>query len=74
MIDIPGTGSDTEDTRLRAVRYFSDICAQRAPADAKAAQLALLRTLEAKSDAELEALGLLREDIVDHVFRDAHFV
>ncbi|WP_280138490.1 hypothetical protein [Aliiruegeria lutimaris] len=33
-----------------------------------------VRELEAKSDEELSSLGILREDIVDHVFRDAHFV
>ncbi|WP_269432948.1 hypothetical protein [Aliiruegeria sabulilitoris] len=33
-----------------------------------------VRELEAMSDEELSSLGILREDIVDHVFRDAHFV
>lgn len=74
MIDTPGVRPATEDARLRVVRYFSDICGQQAPAAEKADQLARLRALEAKSDEELSELGLLREDIVDHVFRDAHFV
>lgn len=74
MVDVPGTGSEKDASRLRAVRYFSDICAAGLPQSHKDEMLARLRDLEARSDAELSELGLMREDIVDHVFRDAHFI
>jgi len=34
----------------------------------------LIEKLQAKSDAELEQLGLKREDITRHVLRDFYFV
>ncbi|MFD0980358.1 DUF1127 domain-containing protein [Tropicimonas aquimaris] len=62
------------EARLRVVRYFSDVCSELVPAEVRDQQLAQLRELEAKSDQELAAMGLLREDIVDHVFQEAHYV
>ncbi len=74
MTQFPGARPDRDATRLRVVRYYSDICAQRGPTSEKQDLINKVRELEAKSDEELSSLGLLREDIVDHVFRDALFV
>ncbi|SDK51261.1 hypothetical protein SAMN04488026_104339 [Aliiruegeria lutimaris] len=74
MTYLPGACPDRDAARLRAVRYFADICSGRAPMSEKQGLIDKVRELEAKSDEELSSLGILREDIVDHVFRDAHFV
>lgn len=34
----------------------------------------MIETLEAKTDAELAKMGLRRENIVHHVFRDLYYV
>lgn len=34
----------------------------------------MIETLEAKTDADLAAMGLRRENIVHHVFRDLYYV
>ena len=61
-------------TRLRVLRFFSDLCSQRAPEALRQAQIGEVQALETLSDEALSARGLLREDIVDHVFREARFV
>lgn len=38
------------------------------------ARIAQMEKLNAKSDAELEAMGLRREDIARHVFRDIYHI
>ncbi len=62
------------ESRLRVVRYFSDVCSELVPEDVKAARIARVRDLEAKSDDELADLGLLRDDIVEFVYREARFI
>ncbi|WP_068118553.1 hypothetical protein [Tropicimonas marinistellae] len=62
------------EARLRVVRYYSDVCSELVPDAVREQRLAQVRELEAKTDAELEELGIFREDIVDHVFQEAHFV
>ncbi len=37
-------------------------------------RLALVHSLQARSDAELEALGIERDQIVHHVFKDVFYV
>ncbi len=37
-------------------------------------RLGMIEALEAKTDAELAAMGLRRENIVHHVFRDLYYV
>ena len=74
MIYNSGDRAQQDAARLRVARYFTDICSELEPASEKQARIDKVRELEAKSDEELSDLGLLREDIVDHVFRDAHFV
>ncbi|MFV0334087.1 MAG: DUF1127 domain-containing protein [Tropicimonas sp.] len=74
MTHVSGTSGDGCSARLPVVRYFSDLCSRKFPDAGKQALIARIRELEAMSDEALSDLGLLREDIVDHVFRDAHFV
>ncbi|MDV7145056.1 hypothetical protein R3X27_20440 [Tropicimonas sp. TH_r6] len=74
MIQDPGARPCADATRLRVVRFFSDIHASQLPGTDKAEKAARLRDLEALSDEKLSELCLLREDLVDHVYRDAHFV
>ena len=38
------------------------------------ARLGKINALQAKSDAELARLGIARDDIVHHVFRDIYYV
>ncbi len=73
---IYGNGDHTKEdaARLRVVRYFSDLCSELEPSAEKQARAERVRQLELLTDEELAELGLLREDIVDFVFRDAHFV
>lgn len=74
MNNASDTQRQTDDTRLRAIRFFSDICSGKAPADGKRELVEKVRYLEAMSDEELSDLGLLREDILEHVFQDARFI
>ena len=74
MIHTPGSSSEADAARLRAVRYFSELCSGLVLHSMRQERLDRLRDLEARSDEELSELGLLREDIVEHVFREAHFV
>ena len=62
------------EARLRVVRYYSDVCSELVPGEVREQHIAKVRDLEGKTDDELAELGLLREDIVDHVFQEAHFV
>jgi hypothetical protein len=41
---------------------------------AKSARLRKIKTLNAKSDTELAKLGIKREDIVHHEFRDLYYI
>jgi hypothetical protein len=68
------TKEDENEARLRVVRYYSDVNQELVPDEVREAHIARVRELEAMSDEELEKLGILREDIVDHVFQEAHFI
>ena len=74
MINNPGDRALPDIARLRVARYFTDICSELEPPAEKQARIDKVQALEAKSDQELSELGLLREDIVDHAFQEAHYV
>ena len=60
----PGLGARILSAFARAVEAQGRTVARRAEIEA----------LEAKSDAELAAMGLRRQDIMRHVFRDLFYV
>ncbi|WP_425098612.1 hypothetical protein [Tropicibacter sp. S64] len=51
-------------------RYFSTIGFGFNPGQLRRARLREIIALEAATDAQLEAMGLDRDDILPHVFRD----
>jgi hypothetical protein len=66
--------SDTLKQAGRSVlRFFGHIFEAMAFAAEGNRRLKLVERLQAKSDQELEAMGLRREDIVRHAFRDVLF-
>lgn len=66
-----GAAGDVIKSALAATgRFFSAIGKAFVSAAEANQRLKAVERLQAKSDVELEALGLRREDIVRHVFRD----
>lgn len=54
--------------------FFSKIGVAMVNASANSGRMRKVESLNAKSDAELAAMGLKREDIVHHVFRDMYYI
>ncbi len=74
MADITSQFSFADQARSGYERLFASIVrGMTAYADARSRR-DRIEALEAKSDAELAKLGIKREDIAYHVFRDLYYV
>lgn len=70
-IDISPVAPASRGFLERLVSRLAEIASTYAVAQSRADQVALLN---AKSDAELARMGLRREDIARHVFRDILYI
>lgn len=79
---IPGSGLVPATTPfMTAGRAFSQVSAWFSRVNTRlmenssgAARVNTVRALQAKSDAELARMGISRDEIVHHVFRDIYFL
>lgn len=54
--------------------FFSAIGTAMVAASGNNSRLKKVEMLQAKTDAELKELGIQRDDIVHHVFRDLYYI
>lgn len=74
MISNPVVPALEGEARLRVVRYFSEFTPCLETLELHQERADKVRELEAKSDDELFQMGLLRDEIVEFVCRDALYV
>lgn len=65
---------DKSSTRTRFSAFWSAIATGFAIYMERSSRQAEVAALEAKTDAELKALGLRRDEIVRYVFRDMFYI
>lgn len=55
-------------------RFFTGFGTHLAMTSSMNSRIGYLRSLQAKSDAELAQMNLKRDDVVHHVFRDLYYL
>lgn len=60
--------------RARFDRFFSALASAYTAYANSRSRIGEIRALEAKSDAELKAMGIKRDQIAQYVFRDVFYV
>ena len=73
-IHLPAQGFSLKRGLAAVGNFFAAIGTALVEFGAQSARFKELERLQSKSDAELAAMGLRREDIAQHVFRHLHYI